>query len=125
VAKGGGFNLDDVEVLSKYRNAFKDLLGQVGRMLLSGKFELYKVSFPIKCMSPNSILFAISKSALHTPIYLSAAALTNDPVERMKFVVTTSLSYIYPTHFFDKPLNPILGETYQARLKDSSQVFLE
>jgi hypothetical protein len=30
----------------------------------------------------------------------------------MKFVICNSLSYIYPTHFFDKPLNPILGETY-------------
>ena len=76
-------------------------------------------------MSPNSILYAVSKASLHTPIYLSAAALTDDPVERMKFVVTTSLSYIYPKHFFDKPLNPILGETYQARLEDSSQLFLE
>jgi hypothetical protein len=52
VAKEGGFALDDVQVLSKYRNAFKDLLKQVGRMIISGKFELYKVSFPIKCMSP-------------------------------------------------------------------------
>lgn len=27
VAKGGGFDLDDVAVLAKYRSAFKDLLG--------------------------------------------------------------------------------------------------
>ena len=52
VAKDGGFNLDDAAMLAKYRSAFKDLLKQVGRMLLSGKFELYKVSFPIKAMSP-------------------------------------------------------------------------
>lgn len=88
VSKDGGFNLNDIVVLTKYRNAFKDLLSQVGRMLLSGKFELYKVSFPIKAMSPNSILYAVSKASLHTPIYLNAAALTNDPLERMKFVVT-------------------------------------
>lgn len=85
-------------------------------MLLSGKFELYKVSFPIKAMSPNSILFAVSKLAIHSPVFLNAAALCDSPLERMKYVICTSLSYIYPTHFFDKPLNPILGETYQARL---------
>ena len=81
-------------------------------MLLSGKFELYKVSFPIKAMSPNSILFAVSKQAIHSPVFLNAAALSENPLERMKFVMCNTLSYIYPTHFFDKPLNPILGETY-------------
>jgi hypothetical protein len=54
----------------------KDLVKQVGKMLLTGKFELYKVSFPIKAMSPNSILFAVSKLALHSPVYLNAAAFT-------------------------------------------------
>lgn len=84
-------------------------------MILSGKFELYKVSFPIKAMSPVSILRLIGNATtIHTPIYLTKAALTSDPIERMKFVMTQSLSFIYPTHTFDKPLNPILGETYQC-----------
>ena len=81
-------------------------------MLLTGKFELYKVSFPIKAMSPNSILKLIANSSLHCPVYLNAAAKTTDPIERMKFVIVNSLSYNLPCHTFDKPLNPILGETY-------------
>lgn len=76
-------------------------------------------------MSPKSILFAVSLMTIHYPTYLTAAALTSDPVERMKFVIVVSLSYIYPTHFFEKPLNPILGETYQSRLEDGTEVFLE
>ena len=94
-------------------------------MLLSGKFELYKVSFPIKAMSPKTILYAVSQCSIYTPIYLTAAALSTDPIERMKHVITVSLNYIYKAHFFDKPLNPILGETYQARLEDGSEIFLE
>jgi hypothetical protein len=54
----------------------------------------------------------VSKQAIHSPVFLNAAALTENPLERMKFVMCNTLSYIYPTHFFDKPLNPILGETY-------------
>lgn len=104
--------MTDPAVVAKFRSAFKDLIGQVGRMLLTGKFELYKVSFPIKAMSPISILTVISTGACHTPVFLSAAANSPDPVERMKFVMTNSLSYVQPTHIFDKPLNPILGETY-------------
>ena len=93
---------------------------QVGKMLLAGNFELYKVSFPIKAMSPVSILQLVATCSLHAPVYLNAAALHSDPVERMKFVIANSISYIYPTHCFDKPLNPILGETYQAEMEDGS-----
>ena len=46
------------------------------------------------------------------PFYLTAAAKATDPVERMKYVIASSVAFIYPTHHFDKPLNPILGETY-------------
>lgn len=111
--------------MNKYRSALKDLVKQVGRMILSGSFELYKVSFPIKAMSPKSILYAVSLGSIYTPTYLTAAALSDDPVERMKHVITVSLAYIYKAHFFDKPLNPILGETYQCRLEDGSEIFLE
>ena len=81
-------------------------------MLLSGKFELYKVSFPISCMSSRSILSAVSKVSLHAPTYMNAAALTSDPIQRMKYLVTFSISFCYSAHTFEKPLNPILGETY-------------
>ena len=87
MAKDGGFALDDEEVLQKFRNAFKDLIKQAGRMLLSGKMELYTLSFPIKCMSSKSILYAVSLMTIHTPTYLTAAALSEDPVERMKLVM--------------------------------------
>ena len=49
--------------------------------------------------------------SIHAPIYMTRAALATDPIERMKFVLTTSLSFLQPCHVFNKPLNPILGET--------------
>lgn len=39
--------------------------------------------------------------------------------------MTASIAFIYPTHHFDKPLNPILGETFQAELPDGSKVYCE
>jgi len=62
-------------------------------------------------MSDKSILYLIATMMMHAPIFMSRAALEEDPIERMKFVVTASLSFVYPCHVFDKPLNPILGET--------------
>jgi hypothetical protein len=63
-------------------------------------------------MSPESILYMVATMSIHSPLYMTAACFTKDPVERMRLVMTTSLSFLYSTHRFDKPLNPVLGETY-------------
>ena len=36
-----------------------------------------------------------------------------------------SFAYVYPAHNFLKPLNPILGETYQSYLGDGGFVYME
>ena len=87
------------------------MISDVGRKILSGSFDLATVSFPINCMSHYSVIYLIAKQAMHAPLYLNAAYFSTDPVERMKYVVVTALSFICPGHMWDKPLNPILGET--------------
>jgi len=57
--------------------------------------------------------------------HLTAAALSNDPVTRMKHVMVSSVAFLYPLHNWGKPLNPILGETYQAYLPNGSMVYME
>lgn len=123
--KDGGFPLNDAAVIGKYRSAFKDIVKQLGKTIFSGKFNIGSVSFPISCMSHQSILYLIATMSIHSPIYMTRAALQRDPIERMRMVMLTSLSFLQPCHIFDKPLNPILGETMQARLVDGSQVCLE
>lgn len=54
--KDGGFPLNDHEVITNLRNAFKTMLSSVGRQLISGKFNLAGASFPIWCMAPKTIL---------------------------------------------------------------------
>jgi hypothetical protein len=123
--KDGGFPLDDAVVLAKYRQAAKEIVKQIGRTIFSGKFNLASISFPINCMSHHSLLYLIATMNRHSPIYMNVAAQTKDPVERMKHVMVTSLSFIQPCHIFDKPLNPILGETFQGYLADGSKVYME
>ena len=57
--------------------------------------------------------------------YLHAAALSDDPIQRMKFVMASMVCYIMEIHSWGKPLNPILGETYEATLPDGSTVHIE
>ena len=110
----GGFALTDKTVISKFRGAFKSLVGQIGSQIMKGDFNLTTVSLPIKAMDHNSILQAISLMGTISSYFYTLAALAEDPIERMKFVVTASIAYLEPTHHWNKPLNPILGETYQA-----------
>jgi hypothetical protein len=46
--------------------------------------------------------------------YFNYAASVNNPVERLKIFMTTTIGYLFEGHMFEKPLNPVLGETYQA-----------
>ena len=65
-------------------------------------------------MSPQTMLMQMSKFGVTWSIYMTKAALTDDPVERMKYVMSANFSWFFYEQAFRKPLNPILGETYEA-----------
>ena len=39
--------------------------------------------------------------------------------------MVSSVAFVFPTHQFVKPLNPILGETFQGLGQDGTEVYLE
>jgi hypothetical protein len=121
----GGFQLLDRAITSKLRSAGTELIKQAGRKILSGHFNLTKVSFPIKCMTYATILEMIPTMCSTFPIMFNRAALSKDPVERMKCVITGTIAYFYFEKIFEKPLNPILGETYEAYGQDGSKIYME
>ena len=96
-----------------------------GRKILNGDFNLTKISFPIKCMSPESMLVTMSDMASTMPLYMNRAAQSTEPVERMKHFMCAKLSYFFYAHQFSKPLNPILGETFQAYGQDGTKIYFE
>ena len=59
-----------------------------GRKILSGDFNLTRISFPIKCMDSQSMLMTMVGFATTLPVYMNRAAKTSDPVERMKLVMS-------------------------------------
>lgn len=101
----GGFDLKDSELSSRLRSAGKEILKNVGKKILSGKFNLTTISFPIKCMCPLSMLEVMATISGVNPLYLNAAALTKDPIERLIFLMTSTIAFIYPTHQFEKPVS--------------------
>jgi len=59
------------------------------------------------------------------PIYMNYAASIDDPVERFKSVMVANISYVYCDKIFEKPLNPMIGETYQMFAEDGAHVYVE
>jgi len=72
-------------------------------------------------MLPLTNLQMIGKSIFQFPIYLNLAA-SMDPFERFKMVIVAQLSCYHQNSNFLKPLNPILGETYEMVFNDGSRV---
>ena len=83
----GGFQLTDTEIQNRLRSAGKELIVSAGKKILSGSFNLTKISFPIKCMCPTSMLELMPTLQSTAPIYLNYAAMISDPVERMKLAM--------------------------------------
>ena len=60
-------------------------------------------------MCPETILEVMATIAGVNPIFITAAALSNDPIERLILVIAASIALIYPTHQFEKPVSFILS----------------
>ena len=54
-----------------------------------------------------------------------AAFFDDEPIERFKMIIASQVSAAFYSNNFEKPLNPILGETYQAYGQDGAIIFGE
>lgn len=86
---------------------------------------LSHISLPIKIFEPTSTLMRIADLWTSAPLYLKKAAKLTDHVERLKLIITFSVSNIYLCCSQLKPFNPLLGETMQGEFPDGTKFYLE
>lgn len=122
--KNGGIDYHNKEIVSMLRGAAGDLIKQIGKKILSGDFNLTTVSFPIKVMVPYTILQMIARSFFQIPYFMSFTK-EADVVERLKLTICATVSPFFCSSFFLKPMNPVLGETYQCMYQDGSKIYVE
>lgn len=121
----GGLACTNKRLMEQQREALLEWVGTMSRQLLTGNLNLINTPFPVKIFEPRSYLEKLADVWVY-PKYLSDAARTRDPLERMKLVVTWFIAGLH--HGFErwkKPFNPILGETWQAKLSDGTTMFME
>jgi hypothetical protein len=107
------------------RSTGVDLIKQIGKKIISGDLNLTTVSFPIKVMIPLTILQTMAKGYFQFPIYMNLASMTPDPLERFKYAVVSTMACFHKSSHFLKPMNPVLGETYEMLWEDGSKIYLE
>ena len=111
--KSGGVECQNQEELKCQEGIVMELVRTAGKTLMEGK-NVVGVSLPVRIFEPRSTIERICDLWSFGPIYLSRAASINDPVERMKNVMTFSIAGLYLGCKQLKPFNPILGETFQV-----------
>jgi hypothetical protein len=106
------------------RLAIWSWLKSVGANAFREGVNLTKISMPVQLFEKRSFLERLSSNWDYLDLLMAAANCT-DPADRMKYVVGFAISGLCRTMGTDKPFNPILGETYQARYHNGVQVFAE
>lgn len=76
----------------------------VGKKIISGDLNLTRISFPIKAMVPRTALVNSTISCCMNPYYMKRAVEAKDPLERLKFVMTNTISAFYYISMFVKPV---------------------
>lgn len=85
------------------------------------------VSLPVRIFEKRSTVERICDLWCTAPIFLRKAATEamNDPLERMKYVITFVVSGMHQVASQRKPFNPIIGETYEGIWPDGSRIYVE
>ena len=120
----GGIDFNNSEVTSQIRSTGTEIIYQVGKKILSGDFNLTTISFPIRVMIPISMVQACAYSLFQLPFYMYLAQ-GKDVVERLKYTLVATISSFFCSAFFLKPLNPVLGETFEGYFSDGSKFYVE
>ena len=111
------------EVIDKQSGIIKEVITQLTKCLWSG--TAMSLSLPIRIFEPRSMLERYTDWFAFAPDLLSKAGQCTDKIEAFKLVITFSLSALFRSSEQLKPLNPMLGETYECEWKDGTKFYLE
>eukprot|EP00830_Metopus_es_P012813 TRINITY_DN2959_c0_g1_i1.p1 TRINITY_DN2959_c0_g1~~TRINITY_DN2959_c0_g1_i1.p1 ORF type:complete len:626 (+),score=93.21 TRINITY_DN2959_c0_g1_i1:61-1938(+) len=120
----GGIWCNNKDDLKSQNGIILDLLKSAGNELLHGR-GIIGLSLPVRVFEPRSMLERITDLWGTGQKYLTQAAHSAEPIERMKNIITFVISGLYTNAPQRKPFNPIIGETYQGHWPDGTSISME
>jgi len=125
-AKGGMNLYDEGGIIPA---AIKEVLSKIANKMVKGQFtDILKISSPAFIHHPVTYVESASMDLLNAQRFLTPAAETDDPIERLKLIISMYVggSHIVPAEVQSRaPLNPILGETVQRVFPDGTRFYGE
>ena len=113
ITNTGLLKLTDPEILKTQKGLITEVLQSLFKSIAEGR-GVVGVSLPIRVFEPRSLIERLCDFWTYVPNYLVPATRTNDPVERIKKVISMFIAALHLGAGQLKPFNPLLGETYQA-----------
>lgn len=95
--------------------AISEWVATLGKKLLSG--SLSSTPAPVAIFEARSHLQKIAEPWAYMDFLLAAAAATTK-LQRLQLVVAWTIAGLRHTHTWQKPFNPVLGETWRAQAAD-------
>lgn len=114
----------DSETIARQRRAIVQLIKSLGSSILRGR-SLMNISMPVSIFSKSTMLQRSAIDFTYAPIYMEKVYATDDPLEKMKYVVAFYVAGLHLNLSQRKPFNPIWGETYQGKIGDDLNVYCE
>jgi len=124
ITPDGELKLVDENMIKQQRGVVMEVAKQLAKSVMEGR-GVVGLSLPVRIFEPRSTLERIVDWWSFAPTYLTTAARTEDPVERMKNVIAFCISGLYVSASQAKPFNPYLGETYQGVMDDGTEIYCE
>ena len=111
------------EVIDKQSGIIKEVITQLTKCIWSG--TAMSLSLPIRIFEPRSMLERYTDWFAFAPDLLGKAGTCQDKNEAFKYVIVFALSALFRSSEQLKPLNPMLGETYECEWEDGTKFYLE
>lgn len=122
--KDGSLKIASKDLKEKQKAVLKKVFTQAAAKLLEGK-NVVGISLPVNIFQPRSVIERCCDLFRLFPHYVSQAAKSDNPVERVKLITAAIVGASQYQMNQLKPFNPILGETFQGDLDEDTQIFIE
>jgi hypothetical protein len=121
--KEEGLILTDALQIENQKKIMSYLIKKIGKNMLKGQ-SIMNVSLPVYIFDKRSMLQIFAYELKEAPYLLSKVYYIQNNIEKLKLMTVFLLSQIVLTPILLKPFNPIIGETFQAKIGNLN-VYLE
>ncbi|EAS07102.1 oxysterol-binding protein (macronuclear) [Tetrahymena thermophila SB210] len=113
--KKGGLTYHNEKLMKEQKAVIMMMIKRIGSNILNGR-GIMNISMPVQVFDSKSMIQRLAKGFGHAPNFLEKGGLVNSSIEQIKYTASFLLSSFIMGFNQEKPFNPIIGETVQARL---------